>query len=139
MNNNLIKWERYSPVALGLEETFKRLDTMLDSNISSYPPYNILKISDTSQVLEIALAGWSKDDIEVSVETRVLNVKVEKSVKPELGEYIHKGLALRTFSRNWVLSDDTEVGDISYVDGLLRIELNKNIPEEHKKRVLPIK
>jgi molecular chaperone IbpA len=135
--NNLVKWERYSPVGIGLEDMFRRLDAFADNESTNYPPYNIVKLDDDSQQLQIALAGWSRDEIEVSVERRVLNVK---TIAPKLdeSEFIHKGIATRTFSRNWQLSEDTVVGDVKYVDGLLSITLTKEVPEELKRRVLPI-
>ena len=135
--NNLVKWERYSPVGIGLEDMFRRLDAFADNESTNYPPYNIVRLDDDSQQLQIALAGWSRDEIEVSVERRVLNVK---TVAPHVDdrEFIHKGIATRTFSRNWQLSDDTVVGDVTYVDGLLSIVLTKEVPEELKRRVLTI-
>lgn len=135
--NNLVKWERYSPVGIGLEDMFRRLDAFADNESTNYPPYNIVKLDDDSQQLQIALAGWSRNEIEVSVERRVLNVK---TIAPKLdeSEFIHKGIATRTFSRNWQLSEDTVVGDVKYVDGLLSITLTKEVPEELKRRVLPI-
>ena len=135
--NNLVKWERYSPVGIGLEDMFRRLDAFADNESTNYPPYNIVKLDDDSQQLQIALAGWSREEIEVSVERRVLNVK---TVAPKMDEweFIHKGIATRTFSRNWQLSEDTVVGDVTFVDGMLSITLTKEVPEELKRRVLTI-
>lgn len=136
--NNLVRWEKYSPVGIGLEDMFKRLDAFSDNESVNYPPYNIVKLDDERQQLQIALAGWSRDSIEVSVERRVLNVKTVSPTVVDDAEYIHKGIASRTFSRNWQLSDDTKVEDITFVDGMLHINLVKEIPEEMKRRVLPI-
>jgi len=136
--NNLVRWEKYSPVGIGLEDMFKRLDAFSDNESVNYPPYNIVKLDDERQQLQIALAGWSRDSIEVSVERRVLNVKTISPTVVDDVEYIHKGIASRTFSRNWQLSDDTKVEDITFVDGMLHINLVKEIPEEMKRRVLPI-
>ena len=138
MNNTLapVRWERYSPFGLGLEDMFHRLDALAD-NGTSYPPYNIVKLDDEKQQLQIALAGFQKEDIEVAVERKVLTVSVNKSYETE-GEYVHKGIAQRSFSRNWQLSDSTFVGDVSYQDGLLRITLEKDIPEDQKRKLLPI-
>lgn len=135
--NNLARWERYSPVGIGMEEMFRRLDAFAD-NGSSYPPYNIVKRIDGTQELQIALAGFNKEDIEIAVEKSVLSVSVSKVKDEEYTEYIHKGIAQRTFARNWELSDDTKVKEVTYTDGLLRITLEQEIPEEHKRRVLPI-
>ena len=136
MNNTLARWERYSPVGIGMEEMFKRLDAFAD-NGSSYPPYNIVRLEDDSQQLQIALAGFLKEDIEVTVEKSVLSVSVSKSYETD-GEYVHRGIAQRSFARNWQLSDDTKINDVTFIDGLLRITLMQEIPEEHKRKVLPI-
>ena len=136
MNNSLTKWERYAPIGIGMEEMFKRLDAFAD-NGSSYPPYNIIRFEDDSQQLQIALAGFLKEDIEVAVEKSVLSVSVSKSYETD-GEYVHRGIAQRSFARNWQLSDDTKVNEVTFIDGLLRITLMQEIPEEHKRKLLPI-
>ena len=137
MNNALARWETYSPVSLGLEDMFKRLDAFQDSSGSNYPPYNIVKIDDVTQQLEIALAGFSRDEIEVAVEKNILSVSTNKE-GADGREYTHKGLARRTFARNWQLSDDTVVEEVTYVDGLLSINIRKEVPEAQKRRLLPI-
>ena len=135
--NNLARWETYSPVALGLEDMFKRLDVLTDSTATNYPPYNIVRVNETTQQLEIALAGFSRDEIEVAVERNVLTVSTTKA-KEDGREYTHKGLARRTFARNWQLSDDTVVENVTYVDGLLTLDVRKEVPEEQKRKLLPI-
>ena len=136
--NNLARWETYTPFSLGasLEDTFKRLDAMASSG-TSYPPYNIKKLDETSQVLEIALAGFSREDIEVATEKGVLTVKATQSdVDDE--HFVHKGIASRNVARNWQLSDDCVVEDPSFVDGMLRIVIRQEVPEAQKRRLLPI-
>ena len=134
--NALTRWERYSPVGIGLEDMFKRLDAFAD-NGTNYPPYNIVKLEDDKQQLQIALAGFQKDDIEVAVEQGVLQVSVSKSYETD-GEYVHRGIAQRSFARNWQLADDTIVEDVTYLDGLLRVTLAREVPEEKKRKLLPI-
>ena len=138
MNNALARWETYSPVQFGLEDMFKRLDAFQDSSASNYPPYNIIKIDDVTQQLEIALAGFSRDEIEVAVEKNILTVSTNKVDGTDGREYTHKGLASRTFARNWQLSDDAVVEEVTYVDGLLSINIRKEVPEAQKRRLLPI-
>ena len=139
VNNPLVRWERYAPVGIGLEDMFRRLDTLADSSASTnYPHYNIIKTDDHTQVLEVALAGWKKEDIEVSLEQWVLNISVQTSDKDEVGQYVHKGIAKRTFSRNWQLSDDVQIEDVTYENGLLRITLRRVVPEEQKRKVFDI-
>ena len=100
MNNALARWETYNPVALGLEDMFKRLDVLTDSTATNYPPYNIVKVDDTTSQLEIALAGFTREEIEVAVERNVLTVKTNRA-GTDSREYTYKGLAQRTFARNW--------------------------------------
>ena len=135
--NNLTRWETYSPVSIGFEDMFKRLDALADNPQQNYPPYNLVKLDDERQQLQLALAGFTREDIEVAVERKVLNISVSKTYETE-GEYVHKGIAQRSFSRNWQLSDDTVVDEVTYIDGLLRVTLRREVPEEYKRKVLPI-
>ena len=135
--NALTRWEQYNPVSFGLEDMFRRLDVLQDSTATNYPPYNIVKLNDTTQQLEIALAGFKREEIEVAVERNVLTVKTNRS-GADTREYTHKGLAHRTFARNWQLSDDAVVENVTYVDGLLTLDIRKEIPEAQKRKVLPI-
>ena len=136
--NNLARWEtHYAPVSVGLEDMFKRLDAFSDSTSNNYPPYDLLKLDDERQVLSLALAGFSKDDIEVSVEQKVLNIQVTKTFEPD-GTYVYKGIARRSFSRNWQLSEQTVVDDVTFTNGILSVTLRREVPEEQKRKVLPI-
>ena len=135
--NALTRWERYAPVSLGVEEMFRRLDTLVDSTASNYPPYNIVQVSETEQNLEIALAGIAKEDIEVSVERGVLTVKTVEP-KVDTREYVHKGVATRTFAKNWQLGDTAVVDEPRYENGMLIIPVRLEIPEAQQRRVLPI-
>ena len=135
--NALTRWEQYNPVSFGLEDMFRRLDVLQDSTATNYPPYNIVRLNDTTQQLEIALAGFSKEEIEVAVERNVLTVKTTKA-KDDGREYTHKGLARRTFARNWQLSDDAVVENVTFVDGLLTLDVRKEVPESQQRKLLPI-
>ena len=136
--NNITRWEQYAPVSIGFEDMWKTLDALAANPPSNYPPYNIVKLDDERQQLQLALAGFLKDDIEVAVERGVLNISVSKDYQLAEGEYVHRGIALRSFSRNWKLSDDTVVDSVSYDDGMLRVTLRRHIPEEHKRKLFPI-
>ena len=137
--NQLARWERYSPVGIGLEDMFKRLDAMADTAASNYPPYNIVKIDDHTQELQIALAGFKKEQIEVSLERGVLTVSTKADTESsEVGHYLHRGIAKRTFARNWQLSDLAVVDKPRYVDGMLYVTIRMELPEEQKRKVLSI-
>lgn len=137
MNNALTRWDRFAPVSLGLEDVFHRLDSLTDAASSNYPPYNIVKTSDTTSALEIALAGFSKEEIEVVTERNVLTVSTHRE-GTDGREYTHRGLAQRTFARNWQLSDDVVVDSVDYQNGLLTIVLRKELPESQQRKTLPI-
>ena len=122
--------------SIGMDEWFKRFDTAYESH-TNYPPYNLIKESSVDFRLEIALAGYKREDIRVSTEWNKLSVESGKVSNSE-DEYLHQGLAKRAFTRTWTLSDDVEVKDVSYVDGLLTIKLNRVIPEHQKRKVYEI-
>jgi molecular chaperone IbpA len=122
--------------SIGMDEWFKRFDTAFETH-TNYPPYNLVKESSVDFRLEIALAGYKREDIEVTTEWNKLFVEAKKSGNSD-DEYLHQGLAKRAFTRTWTLSDDVVVGDVSYVDGLLTVKLNRVIPEHQKKKVYEI-
>ena len=138
MNNTLARWETYSPVSIGLADMFNRLDALADSGAVNYPPYNIVKFDNESQELQIALAGFDRKDIEVSLERGVLSVKANTTTKDEVGEYVHRGIASRSVNRNWQLSDSAVVDNVTYTDGLLRIGIRLDLPEAKRRKVFPI-
>ncbi|MFZ9741821.1 MAG: Hsp20 family protein [Candidatus Nanopelagicaceae bacterium] len=126
--------EKYS---IGMDEWFNRFGTMHES-YHNYPPYNLIKESETEFRLEIALAGYKKEDVEVFTEWNKLFVEAKKGETSDLGEYLHNGLAKRAFTRTWTLSDDVKVSDVKFEDGLLHIKLNRIIPEHQKRKVYEI-
>jgi HSP20 family molecular chaperone IbpA len=118
---------------IGGDEWMHRFGSLHESS-TNYPPYNLVKESSTNFRLEIALAGYRREDIEVITEWNKLFVEAKK-VDDTTDEYVHHGLAKRAFTRTWTLSDDVVIGDVSFVDGLLTIKLNRVIPENQKKKV----
>tara|TARA_R110002050_G_scaffold271069_1_gene414247 strand:+ start:77 stop:511 length:435 start_codon:yes stop_codon:yes gene_type:complete len=140
LSNSLVQWEKfYAPFSLGLEGTFRQLDRIVDTGAGmSYPPYNIRRISETEVVLEMALAGFTKDDVEVAVEKKQLSVTSRRKDYVQEGEYIHRGIALRSFSRSWQLGDNTEVGEVSLTNGMLSIPVSQVVSEDDKRKTLTI-
>ena len=119
--------------SIGMDEWFERFGTAFETH-TNYPPYNLVKESSVDFRLEIALAGYKREDIEVTTEWNKLFVEVKKT-GDTYDEYLHQGLAKRAFTRTWTLSDDVVIGDVLFEDGLLVIKLNKVIPEHQKKKV----
>ena len=126
-------WETYTPFTLGFDETFSRLESLAGSR-DNYPPYNVINGSDGRTVLELALAGFTRRDIEVETERNVLTVSARKAPPDKERDYAHKGISYRTFSRNWQMADDVEVEDVDFEDGLLSITLKKELPEKQKRK-----
>ena len=128
--------------SVGFDSIFDRFFDMDTTRDSGYPPYNIRKINEAQYVIEIALAGFSKDDIEVEVTEGSLTIRSkkldEKEEETSEDSYVHKGIAKRTFLRCWTLSDDIFVKGADLKDGMLVINLEKVIPEEKKPRLITI-
>lgn len=128
-----INWEHYTPYSIGFDETFSRLEALAGTG-SSYPPYNVVDGSNGRTILEVALAGFASEDIEVETERNVLTISARKKPPDKERKYSHKGISYRAFSRNWQMTDDVEVEDVKFVDGLLTVTLVKNLPEKHKRK-----
>ena len=128
-----INWETYTPYSIGFDETFSRLESIAGGG-SNYPPYNVVDGHDGRTLLEVALAGFSGADIEVTTERNVLTVSAKKAPPDKERKYSHKGISYRTFSRNWQMADDVEVEDVKFEDGLLKVLLVKNLPEKQKRK-----
>ena len=129
---NTYTWEVYTPFNVGLESIFNRLDAMSGHN-TNYPPYNIIKNDGANYEIEIALAGFKSDEIEVSTEQNILRVTSTVAKRDTERTYLHKGLSKRSFTNSWQLGDDVRVSSVDFADGLLTISLEKIIPEHQKK------
>ena len=101
---------------------------------SNYPPYNLIQLNNHESKLEIALAGFKKDELKVFTEFGKLYVEGSKEESKVDGTFIHQGLAQRNFQRVWTVSDDTEIGSVEFTDGLLTVELKKIVPEHHARK-----
>jgi len=125
--------DRITRNSIGMDEYFNRLFNLHETT-SNYPPYNLVSVSNVESRLEIALAGFKKKEVFVYTQDGKLFVEGQKEDKETETEYVHKGLAQRSFTRAWTLSDDTEVRSVEFEDGLLSIVLGKIVPETHKRR-----
>ena len=124
--------EKINRNSIGLDDYLNRFWD--DSTTSNYPPYNLVQINNVVSRLEIALAGFKKDEVSVYTEFGKLSVQGKKEESKNDGEFVHKGLAQRSFTRQWTLSDDTEVRSVSFDDGLLVVKLGKIVPEHHARK-----
>ena len=124
-------FDKITKNSIGMDEYF---DSFWNATPSNYPPYNLIHESNVLSRLEIALAGFKKKEVKVYTEYGKLTVEAEKEEKTETGSYAHKGIAARSFSRQWSLADDTEIGDVTFEDGLLTVSLKKVVPEHHARK-----
>ena len=119
--------------SIGMDEYFDRLFNLHETT-KNYPPYNLIQINNVESHLEIALAGFKKGEVNVYTEYGKLFVEGQREDTESDKTFVHKGLAQRSFQRAWTLSDDTEVRDVVFEDGLLRIVLGKIVPEHHARK-----
>ena len=134
------------PVTIGFDNVFDHFERMMgddhffNGNGVNYPPYNIVKTGNYTYDVELALAGFSKKDIDVSYEDSMLTVKSIQEAKTEDADgVLHRGISKRFFSKSFTIADDVEVKGAELKDGLLRISLERIIPENKKPRTITIK
>ena len=125
--------DRINRNSIGMEEYFDRLFNLHETT-TNYPPYNLVTISNVESRLELELAGFKKKEVYVYTQDGKLFVEGQKEDKETGTEYVHRGVAQRSFTRSWTLSDETEVRSVVFEDGLLSITLGKIVPEHHKRR-----
>ena len=118
---------------IGMDEYFDRIFNLHETT-SNYPPYNLIQINNVESHLELALAGFKKEEVNVFTEYGKLFVEGQKADAETDRTFIHKGVAQRSFKRAWTLSDDTEVREVKFEDGLLTIQLGKVVPEHHTRK-----
>ena len=130
-----------SPYAVGFDRMFDRLQDhyALHQTNTGFPPYNIRKDGEYNFVIELALAGLSKEDLEVKVADQTLTVRSVEKKQEDDGELLHRGISYRQFSRSWTLAEEVIVNDAKMENGMLMIHLERVVPEEKKPRTITIK
>ena len=123
-------FDKITTNSIGLDRT---IQNFWESTNSSYPPFNIIQQNNHESTLEIALAGFKKKEVKVYTEHGKLIVEGKKEEKKE-NEYVHRGMAQRSFQRGWQLTDDVEIKEVTFEDGLLSIHLGKVVPEHHARK-----
>ena len=125
--------DRINRHSIGMDEYFNRLFNQHETT-SNYPPFNLVQVSNVESRLELALAGFKKEEVNVYTEYGKLFVDGRKEDKENDTNYVHRGVAQRSFTRSWTLSDETEVRSVVFEDGLLTITLGKVVPEHHARK-----
>jgi molecular chaperone IbpA len=126
--------DRINRNSIGMDEYFDRLFALHETT-KNYPPFNLVTVSNVESRLELALAGFKKAQVNVYTQDGKLFVEGQKEDTETETEYVHRGMAQRSFTRTWTLADETEVRSVVFEDGLLTINLGKKIPEHHKRKV----
>ena len=125
--------ERINKNSIGMDEYFDRLFNLHETT-ANYPPYNLVSVNSVESRLEVALAGFKKAEVFVYTESGKLFIEGQKEDKETETDYVHKGLAQRSFTRCWTLSEDTEVRSVTFEDGLLSVVLGRIVPDAHKRK-----
>ncbi len=135
------------PFSIGFDDMFEQFESMLGNGgltmQSNYPPYNIRKTEKDNYAIEVALAGFNKNDVEIEFEDNLLTVRTKQLSKSnknsEDGEIIHKGISQRQFARSFTIAEDVKVNGAELKDGLLTISCERIVPEYKKKKLIEIK
>ena len=147
MNKALSIFNQLRPLSVGFDDVFDTFESFFDSDLRiptiNYPPYNIVKTGKNAYNIEVALAGFNKKDIDVSVEDGILTIESKMSDKDESkdedGNTIYKGISKRYFKRSFTIADDVEIKGAELKDGLLKVSMEKIVPESKKLRTIDIK
>ena len=132
------------PFSIGFDDMFDQFESMLGNGglvQNNYPPYNIRKAGKDKYAIELAVAGFNKNDVEIEYEDKLLTVKtkkIDKTVEKDGNEIIHRGISQRSFSKSFTIADDVKVNGAELKDGLLTINCEKIIPEHKKKELIAI-
>ena len=146
MKNNLSIFNNLRPITVGFDDMFDHFEHMMDDSffrgtMGNFPPYNIVKTGENTYDVELALAGFNKKDIEVEYKENLLTVKSKKQeeAKDEDGNIIHRGISKRMFSKRFTIANDVEVKGAELKDGLLKVSMERIIPEHKKAKLINIK
>jgi len=133
-------FNKLTPYAVGFDRVFDQLNTYVNNNVTStgFPPYNIRKDGEYNFVIEMALAGFSKKDIEVEVEDGTLSIRSVKEDTSEADNEIYRGIAYRKFVRKFTLAESVVVNGANLENGMLTIDLERVVPEEKKPRIITV-
>ena len=125
--------DKISKNSIGMNDYLNRVFDLHETT-SNYPPYNLVQVSNVESRLELALAGFKKAEVNVYTQDGKLFIEGQKEDKETETNYLHKGLAQRSFTRAWTLSDDTEVRSVAFDDGLLSVVLGRIVPTHHQRK-----
>jgi len=126
--------DKISKNSIGMNDYLNRVFDLHETT-TNYPPYNLIEVSNVESLLEIALAGFKKKEVNVYTQDGKLFVEGQREDAESEKTYVHRGMAQRSFTRTWTLAEETEVRSVVFEDGLLSITLGRVVPEHHNKKV----
>tara|TARA_B100000035_G_C20996034_1_gene552535 strand:- start:393 stop:833 length:441 start_codon:yes stop_codon:yes gene_type:complete len=134
-------FNQLTPYAVGFDRVFDNLTRYVDNNATStgYPPYNIRKEGDYNYVIEMALAGFAREDLEIEVADGVLTIRSVKEKSDDDVSNIYRGISFRKFVRKFTIADDIVVNGAKMENGMLSVDLERIVPEEKKPRLIEVK
>jgi molecular chaperone IbpA len=144
MNGTLTRFDtnalaQLNRALIGFDKIFNDFETRQQGTTTNYPPYNVLKYDDNNFEIEVAVAGFDREDISVELDQDILRIRGQRTKEEDTSKYLHRGLAARDFERIFTLADHIEVGDAELTNGILRVKLTRIVPEELKPRLIEIK
>ena len=131
-------FDPFRNLTVGFDDSFDQLSTLSSYDTSNYPPYNIKKVDKEKYQLEMALAGFTKTDVIVEVKENTLTISGKVSDK-DTDTFVHRGIAQRSFKRQWTLAEHLEVTSAVLKDGVLKVDMKLNLPEEKKPKTITVK
>mgnify|MGYP001246436109 FL=1 len=131
-------FDPFRNLTVGFDNIFDQLSTLSSYDTSNYPPYNIKKVDKEKYQLEMALAGFTKTDVIVEVKENTLTISGKVSDK-DTDTFVHRGIAQRSFKRQWTLAEHLEVTSAVLKDGVLKVDMKLNLPEEKKPKTITVK
>lgn len=126
------------PFFIGFDSVLNKLGQLEKTNPSNYPPYNLIKTGEDTYLIELAVAGFDEMDFDIELHDGLLTIKADAGGTDSSVNYLHKGIADRSFVRKFTLADTIEVEGVSLTQGILRVQLKNVIPEEKKPKKIPI-
>jgi len=127
------------PQSIGFESILKEVEDLLASPVNqSFPPHNIIKVDDYQYIVELAIAGFNKQEVTITLKDSILEIKGQKNPEDPEVQYLHKGIGTRSFIKTIKLADTVEVRGADFKDGILRVALENVIPESKKPRTIEI-
>jgi molecular chaperone IbpA len=124
---------------IGFDRIFNDFENRFQQSTTNYPPYNVIKHDENLFEIEVAVAGFDREDITIEVDQDQLRIKGQRKLVEDSRDYLHRGLAARDFERAFTLAEHIFVGDAELTNGILRVKLTREVPEALKPRLIAIK